>query len=176
MNERQDSTDSETAEGRRQQIAAREVRPDLVEVTMWGIPFETSRQFYTTRKAVDEWYPDGQAPWTRVQCHIRGRWHDTGVEMRLQREEGLWWVRVRRGKRYGKVWAVVAGGHEDPETREPNWWEIRCRGCGKPTRRDPIDFLGDVMFNALVKYRDRLTSEGKRPAGGWPPQIGWTAS
>lgn len=110
-----------------------------------------------------------------MQCDIRGRWHDTGVEMRLHREEaGRWWVRVRSGKRYNNVWAVVAAEHEDPETPEPNWWEIRCRSCGKPTRRDPVDFLGDVMFNALKNYRDRLDSDGRLPAGSWPPQIGWT--
>lgn len=164
-----------TDEVRRRQIASGEVRPDLDEAPMAGIPFQARRQF-ALQRLLDDWYPRGKAPWTRVQCDIGGRWHDTGVEMRLERKDAdRWWVRVRWGKRYGRVMSVVAAEYEAPETTEPSWWEIRCRVCEKPTRRDPVDFLGDAMFDALVRYRARLTSEGRMPTGGWPPQIAWTA-
>lgn len=175
MPEERESFTPASDEERRRQTARSEVLPDLEAVPMVGIPFQ-ARRWFTLQSVLDEWCPRGKAPWTRVQCDIGGRWHDTGVEMRLEREDGgRWWVRVRPGRRYGKVWAIVAAEYEAPETAEPSWWEIRCQQCGKPTRRDPVDFLGDAMFAALITYRDQLTTDGHKPAGSWPPQVHWRA-
>ncbi|MFC7458038.1 hypothetical protein ACFQS2_12660 [Brachybacterium sp. GCM10030267] len=175
MTEERDGLAPATDEQKHRQNASGGVRPDLEVVPMASIPLQARRQF-AFEEVLNEWYPHGKAPWTRMQCDIGGRLHDTGVEMRLERRDaGRWWVRVRWGKRYGKVMTVAAAEYEAPEATEPNWCEIRCRVCDKPTRRDPVDFLGDAMFDALAKYRDRLTDQGRVPAGGWPPQVHWRA-
>lgn len=175
MTEEQPGGAALTDEERRRLTKAGERRPDLERVLIGGIPFDATRQLFTAPRLLDAWYPNGKAPWTRVRCGIGGRWHDSGVEMRLERRDsGRWWIRVRYGEQYGEVWSVIAAEYEDLETASPNWWEIQCQGCRKPSRRDPLEFLSLVMFKALMEYRGRLTSDGRRPAGGWPPQIRWT--
>lgn len=175
MAEEREWPTSRTDEARRREITDGDARPELQSVPIVAIPFQ-ARQWLSRQKMLDEWYPRGKAPWTRVQCGIGGRWHDTGVEMRLEREpSGRWWVKVRPGDHYEKVSTIVASEHEPPEAKEPSWWEIRCRACMKPTRRDPIDFLGDQMFVALVEYRSRLATEDRTRARRWPPQLPWTS-
>ncbi|MGO1226704.1 MAG: hypothetical protein ACTMH5_07710 [Brachybacterium sp.] len=175
MSERWEEARADLEEERRRALAAGEVLPVLEDSTVTGLPFTPSRYPVETWRLLDEWHPEGKAPWTRVQCSIGGRWHDTGAEMRLKRHDNArWWIEVRQGRKHRPVQTVVPET-DDADAAAPLRWEIECRECGKPTRRDP-EFLDDAMLRALEDYRHRreiAAAQGRRP---WPPQVHWSAT
>lgn len=154
----------------------------LEEVPLDWIGFTPSGPGYQVQEQLALWYPRGKTPWTRLLCGLGGRWHDNGVEMRLERSREhlenprAWRIKVREGRRhgdYGRVY-MVQPEREDDAQNPPARWHITCRGCGKPTRRNPM-FLDDALMAALLEYRSRATVDGGRPAHDWPPQVRWTA-